>query len=474
MDASPPPSGQSEQAVSKEFMRRLPLFSGLDEDDLERLYQMASVTSVGPGALLIREGEAGDALYIVIEGELEIVKGLGAREQVLATRGSGEVVGEMALLEQSPRSASARALRGTRLLVIDQAAFRTLLACSSSAAMTILRTIVMRLRNTEALVMQQEKLAALGTMAAGLAHELNNPAAAVQRATAQLGEALGAWERAAARLGELGGEEARAASTLRAELAERARQPPRLGPLERSQLEDELQAWLEARDLERAWELAPPLVAAGWTSAELGRALGPLGAARAGAVLEWLAAGANLFGLLHEAHASAGAISALVKAVKSYAYLDQAPVQEVDVHESLETTLVILRHKMKEISLRREYAAALPRIEAYGSELNQVWTNILDNAVDATGGRGEITIRTFAQGAQVVVELQDDGPGIPEALQGRIFEPFFTTKPPGSGSGLGLHIAYTIVTQRHRGQLRLRSEPGFTCFRVALPLRLGG
>ena len=129
---------------------------------------------------------------------------------------------------------------------------------------------------------------------------------------------------------------------------------------------------------------------------------------------------------------------------------------------------------MKDVALHRAYAAALPRIEAYGSELNQVWTNILDNAVDATGGRGEIVIRTFAREAQVVVELQDDGPGIPEALQGRIFEPFFTTKPPGSGSGLGLHIAYTIVVQRHRGQLGLRSEPGFTCFRVSLPLRLGG
>lgn len=461
----------SESVHGKELMRRLPLLEGLAEDDLEQLYEMSSIVTVPAGTLLMREGEPGDTLYIIVDGELEILKGEGSAEQVIANRRAGEVVGEMAVLERAPRFASARTLRDSRLLVIDQAAFATLLSCSSTATLTILNTVVSRLRNTESMLVHQEKLAALGTMAAGLAHELNNPAAAITRSSSQLRDGLATWERSVTEVANL--ELNDRLAELRTELSRRAAQPPRLDALSRSEQEDALQAWLEAGGLEPAWELAPVLVAAGWSREALEAVAASFTAEQVPAVVRWLAAGAGLFALLEDTRTSAAAISGIVKAVKSYAYLDQAPVQEIDVHEGLENTLTILKHKMSGgITLKRDYARDLPRIEAYGGELNQAWTNIIDNAIDAMQGQGELTVRTHARRHQVVVEFRDNGPGIPPEIQPRIFEPFFTTKAQGSGTGLGLHIAYNIVVHRHQGQLRVTSEPGFTCFQASLPITL--
>jgi signal transduction histidine kinase len=190
-------------------------------------------------------------------------------------------------------------------------------------------------------------------------------------------------------------------------------------------------------------------------------------------VVRWLAADSSVQALLDEVGSSAEAMSEIVKAVKTYSYLDQAPIQEVDVRESLETTLVLLRPKIKAgVSIKREYSDDVPRIEAYGSELNQVWTNIIDNAIDAMESRGQLVLRTDARDGDVIVEIADSGPGIPSELQPRIFEPFFTTKPPGVGTGLGLHIAYNIVVHKHHGQIQVSSSPGETLFRVALPVRL--
>jgi signal transduction histidine kinase len=448
-------------------MRQLPLFAGLGEADLERLYQLSRLLTVAQGAYLIREGEAGDELYIIIDGELEIIKGQGASAQTLAVRTVGEVVGEMAILEQSPRSASARALKPSRLLVIDRTALMTLLACSPDTTLTILRTVVTRLRSTEALLMQQEKLAALGTMAAGLAHELNNPAAAIRRSAAQLQSALMAWEGASAELRTLEPEQVRALAALRAAMATPT---PSLDPLARSELEEALEAYLERRGVARAWELSSPLVASGLSLEALEPALTGFAPEKTALAARWLAASASVFALLHETRISAEAISALVQAVKSHAYLDQAPLQDVDVHESLESALVILRHKLQGIEVVRDYARELPRITAYGSELGQVWTNLIDNAIGAMQGQGRLSLRTYRRDEQVVVEIADTGPGIPLELHHRIFEPFFTTKPVGVGTGLGLHIAYTIVVRRHRGQLHLVSKPGFTCFQVVLPM----
>jgi signal transduction histidine kinase len=461
--------------MSKEFLRRLPLFAGLSDPDLDQLYQLAELVAVTRGQKLIEEGDTGDTLYVVLDGMFEATKRSGQRELVIGTCNPGEVIGEMSLMEQAPRFASVCAITDSRLLKISQASFEQLLTSSPSAAVAVLHTVTDRLRKTEAMLRQSEKMAALGTMAAGLAHELNNPAAAVRRSVAQLREALTEWQRLSSGLEgmALDAGQAERLHSLRQDMLARVAAPLGLDPLTRSDREQALQTWLEEHGVEQAWELAPPLVSLGWDVATLETSTAPFPDGLLPVALQWLGGGSAVFILLDEAGQGAERISEIVKAVKSYTYLDQAPVQAVDVHEGLENTLVILRHKLKDgVTVRREYARDLPRIEAYGSELNQVWTNMIDNAIDAMQGRGELVVRTFPHNGHVVVEINDDGPGIPPEIQARIFEPFFTTKPPGVGAGLGLHIAYNIVAQKHGGQIQVISQPGATCFRVTLPVQL--
>ncbi|HKZ54868.1 MAG TPA: ATP-binding protein [Anaerolineales bacterium] len=462
--------------MSVDFLRRLPLFGGLSGDDLQRLCEMAEEFTIRPDNLLIEEGAPGDSLYIVLEGEFEISKHAGQDRVVIATRGAGEVIGEMSLLAQSPRTANVRALRESRVLMISQASFKQLLSRSPDAVLAILATFTSRLRDSESLLRQHEKMASLGTIAAGLAHELNNPAAAMQRSAAQLREELESWQSATARLFALGltPSEIETLARLRTELAGRVGAPASLDILALSDREAELQDWLEERDLPEAFEIAPALVASGWDVESMAGLSASFSAEKVAPVARWLGIGCLVHGLIEELRISSGAISELVRAVKAYSFLDQAPVQDVDIHEGLENTLVILRHKLEAgIHIVREYAPDLPRIEAYASELNQVWTNIIDNAIDAMQGKGELSIRTYPEDAHVVVEIQDSGPGIPQEVEKRIFEPFFTTKPQGIGTGLGLHISYNIVVQKHKGQLRVSSSQEGTCFQITLPFRLG-
>lgn len=458
-------------------LRRVPLLASLSEEDLERLYGMAQTVSISAGQCVIQEGDPGDALYIVLDGELEITKRQGGQDVVLAVRSTGEFIGEMSLLEQAPRSASAHTLRDSRLLVISLAAFQTLLSCSPSAPLTILHTVTSRLRSTESMLMQHEKMAALGTLAAGLAHELNNPAAAIRRSAAQLRDALAERERLAAELHALTDpRQSKIIDALQEETVKRTPTAISSDPLSLSDQEDELQEWMEDQGVERAWELAPVLVSFGWNRDELERWTEDFSTLQLPVVVLWLAAGASAYGLLEEVGNSAEAISEIVEAVKTYSYLDQAPIQEVDVRESLDSTVVILRHKLKagDISITRDYADDVPRIEAHGSELNQVWTNIIDNAIDAMKSEGELVLRTYTQDGDIVVEITDNGSGIPSDALPRIFEPFFTTKAPGVGTGLGLHIAYNIVVHKHHGQIQVASKPGETRFWVTLPVRLPG
>ncbi|MDQ5851020.1 MAG: ATP-binding protein [Chloroflexota bacterium] len=460
----------------KEFLRQLPLFAGLPEADLDWLYRMAEPVSFPAGQYVMEEGEPGDALYVVLDGEVQVTKRSGTHDVVLAVRGAGEVLGEMALLEQTPRTASVRVLRDSHLLRINQTAFQRMLSCSPAAPMAMLHTVMARLRSTELMVQQHQKMAALGTLAAGLAHELNNPAAAVRRGAAQLGDMLAEWERRAVELSGLALEprQTERVSALREEVPKRAATPASLDPLARSDSESAVEMWLEDRGIDEAWELAPTLVAFGWDEQALDTLAQDFSEAQLPVVVRWLGTGFSVYALLHEVRTSAEGISEIVKAVKTYSYLDQAPIQEVDVHASLENTLVILRHKIKTgVSITRDYAPDLPHIEAYGSELNQVWTNIIDNAIDAMHGRGQLGLRTYTQDGRIVVEISDDGPGIPPEIQPRIFEPFFTTKEPGVGTGLGLHISYKII-EKHHGDIQVTSRPGATCFQVTLPIQFTG
>jgi signal transduction histidine kinase len=466
--------------LSKELLRKLPLFAGLDEDDLERLYALARRVTLAPGEVLMREGEEANSAYVAIEGSFEITKRAGEREAVIARRGTGEIIGEIALLENGSRSATVRAATKAELLEIGRSTFEELLQKCPGAAVSVLQTITARLRNTELMLRQSEKMAALGTLSAGLAHELNNPAAAVQRSAQQLRVALDELQQRATALGEyaLSPSQMDMIAQLRDEL------PVRLASTNRDVLalgdsEVDLQEWLEELGVDEAWEWAPALAASGWELQELAAVTREFPPGLQAALAGWLAAAVTSYNLLDELGQGAGRIAEIVGAVKTYAYLDRGPVQLLDVHEGLENTLTIMRHRIKQgVEVVREYDRSLPRIEAYGSELNQVWTNIIDNAIDAMQGRGAIRIKTYGVGdggsnAAIGVDITDNGPGIPTLVQDRIFEAFFTTKEPGRGTGLGLHIAYNIVVNQHRGEISVRSHPGETTFTVKLPARLG-
>jgi len=460
--------------MNKEFLRHLQLFENLSEADLDWLLAQAESIEIPSGDNLIEEGRPGDAAYVILDGEFEVVKKSDVQNIVIAVREPGEVFGEMALLDQAPRMATVHAVRDSKVLKIRGETFQQLLAHSSSAALSILQTVSKRLRQNEGLLRQNEKMAALGTLTAGLAHELNNPASAVRRSADQLRSALSEWSKSASELERLGLDEhqMQIINDLRLEIQTRHALTSNLDPMTQNDREAHLRTWLDEHNVPNAWELAPALISFDWNIDSLTNLTNSFDSQAASIIIKWLSAGSAAYSLLGEVNVGAQRISEIIKSVKAYSYLDQSPIQDVDVHDGLENTLIILGHKMKEgIKITRDYSANLPHIEAYGSELNQVWTNIMDNAIDAMQGQGQLTLRTFAKDGKVVVEIQDNGPGIPIEIQQRIFEPFFTTKPPGHGTGLGLHIAYTIVNN-HYGQIRLNSEPGKTCFQVRLPIQL--
>ena len=325
----------------------------------------------------------------------------------------------------------------------------------------------------ELMLRQSEKLATLGKLSAGMAHELNNPAAAAGRGVEQVHSAFEKHLKAHLDLNAaaLSSAQVSALDELTRILQTCKERVSALDVLTRSDREAELEDWLEARGVANAWELAPTLVTMGYDVGELERLESIFEARRMPALLAWLTSGFAIFNVLDEIGEGTRRISEIVKALKTYSYLDQAPVQNVNVHEGLENTLVMFRSRLKQgVSVRREYAEDLPAIEAYGSELNQVWTNIIDNAIAAMNGQGEITVRTRHEGDRVVVEIEDTGPGIPTEIQGQVFDPFFTTKPPGEGTGLGLNISHNIVVQKHKGEIAVQSRPGRTAFQVRLPL----
>ncbi len=455
-------------------LRKSPLFQGLSDQEIQQLMDMAEPITLRAGEVLMKQGEPGDSAYVVIKGGFEIQKQTGQSLIKIDVRNPGDVVGEMALLSHAPRSATVIAVADSETLRIPKEAFEKLLASSSSATMAVLQWVMARLSQNEALLHQQEKMAALGTLSAGLAHELNNPAAAAQRSASELNKSLLKWQLLGHQLEVRALQENQTVwlDNLMTEASHRFAAPVKLEALEKIDLVDELQGWLEANRVESAWELAPAMVNFGWSVESLEKLKS---STLFDVSIQWLGTGCLVMGLLSEIQQTTERLSQIVRAMKSYTYLDQAPLLEVDVHEGLENTLVIMQHKLKQgVTVKREYSADLPRIEAYASELNQVWTNIIDNAIDAMNGKGEIVLRTYTQDKHVIVEITDNGPGIPDDIRPRIFEPFFTTKPPGHGTGLGLHISHDIIANRHHGQLLVESKPGRTTFKAILPARIKG
>jgi signal transduction histidine kinase len=460
--------------MEAEFLRRVPLFADLPDENLTWLMDNGEHIALNAGAVLMEEGSLPDAFYVVLDGEFEVSKVSNGRDVVLALRGAGEMMGEMSLIEDRPRTATVRAVMESHLLKISRDLFKDLLCGNATTALAILRTVMSRLRNTEAMVGQNEKLAALGTLSAGLAHELNNPAAAAKRSAGQMRVTIGNWLRARGAVDALHLEPELSevvVRRLRDDVARVAQTPTKIDPLTRSDREAEIEEVLDAHQLADAWEYAPALVTYGWEAESLRDWCKQFEPDQVNVIVRWLATGYLVHSLIDEVNESTGRVSEIVKAVKSYTYLDQAPIQEIDVSEGIENTLIILKHKLKEgVNVSRDYDPAMPRIEAFASELNQVWTNIIDNAIDAMKGHGELTLKTRAQDDHVTVEICDNGPGIPENALPRIFEPFYTTKGV-NGTGLGLHISYNIV-QKHRGKIDVDSKPSGTRFVVTLPKRL--
>lgn len=463
-----------------EFLKQVPLFAEMPEKDLEALCETIDEVRLANGVELFAEGDEGDRAYVIQQGELEIHKQSGEQDVLLAVRGPGEVIGEVALLEEARRMAGARARGDTWLLAISKQALDDLLNSSPSAAKAMFDTILARWRATEARVRQSEKMAQLGTLSAGVAHELNNPAAAVKRSADQLTEALDHHIDLQQRLAqtELSADQQYVLVSLTSHAKQKARTPPEMDALARADREEDLEDWLEECGVPEPWDLAPTLVDLAIDEDMLQELQDRFNAEELTLVIHWLGAMHTTHALLHQVAKGAGRISGIVKALKSYSFLDQAPVQEVDVHEGLDDTLMMLRAKLKQgISVRREYAPDLPTIEAHGSELNQVWTNLLDNAADAVAERmedggveeGIITLRTHREPGWIVVEVEDNGGGMPPEVRERIFDQFYTTKAPGKGTGLGLHISHGIVTEQHGGGIRVHSRPGRTVFRVQLP-----
>jgi signal transduction histidine kinase len=453
-------------------LRKSPLFEGLSDDELKQLMDNAKPVSLRAGEYLMKQGDAGDSAYVVLQGEFEVRKQSGQSVIKIDVRNPGDVLGEMALLSRSPRSASVIAITDCETLCISQENFEKLLSTSSTAALAVLHWVMMRLSQNDALLHQQERMAALGTLSAGLAHELNNPAAAAQRSAAELRKSLAKWQALTHEIETAAFKENQTAwlNDFMQDAARRYEAPVKLEALEKIDLVDQLQTWLEANGIESAWDVAAPMVTFGWNVESLESLKG---SSFFNLAVQWLGTSCLMMDLLSEVQLTTGRLSEIVRAMKSYTYLDQAPLLEVDVHEGLENTLVIMQHKLKKsVTVKREYSPNLPRIEAYASELNQVWTNIIDNAVDAMNGTGEIILRTYTQDNNVVVEIADNGPGIPESILPRIYEPFYTTKPPGQGTGLGLHISHDIVANHHRGQLLVRSRPGETVFKAILPVKM--
>ena len=451
-------------------VRSAPLFATLTEEQFECIAG-GEIIEAAAGTVLVTEGERLMAFLVVLEGELRLTRDFDRQTVLMGNIKAGNFTGELTLLQDIPWAATARVAKPIRYFRLGEDDFWRMMGMCRSVARTIFRVAAGKMRNIEGYVQQREKLISLGTMAAGLAHELNNPAAAARRATAHLRETAEKVQKLFCKLSRnLGHEQLQHLNEAALDAEQRLAKAASLDHLERSDRADRLSGWLEIHNVAAAWEVAPTFVSAGADEAWLGEFVAKLPPASHAEALGWLEARLNLILLLDQIEQSTGRIAELVKAVKSYSYMDQAPTQEVDVHEGIESTLTMLGHKLKNVTLVRAFDRSIPRIAGHGSELNQVWTNLIDNAIHAVNGTGRICVGTFLEGDQVMVEIVDNGSGIPTEAQTHMFEPFFTTKPVGTGTGLGLVISNRIVADRHGGEIEFESHPGETRFKVRLPI----
>ena len=439
-------------------LRGLPYFADLPDDLLDRVCQASEQIDVPRGQVIIEEGTTSEEMYVVVSGELAVTKAGSSRDVQLAVLSAGDVVGEIALLDDAPRTATVTAESDSTVIRIPAAAFEDLIG-DARVVRRMFRTVTARLRGIEVNLRHDERMAALGKMAAQLMHELNNPSAAVGRNAALASEVYQA-------LGEVGLELSATTIDVQERLPELS--APDLSPLERSDVEDDVVAVLESLNVEDAWDIGPSLVAEGWNADLLTESTAGLDNGDATTLARWLGMRSLAGQILDELRIAANRVSELVRVVKGYSFLDQAPVQEIDVTEGIGDTLILLKHKLKEVDVVTEYEEGLSMIEAPGRDLNQIWTNLIDNAADAMDNKGALTITAKNVDDHVEVRVADTGPGMDEETAERIFDPFFTTKEPGKGTGLGLHTVHTIIG-RCGGDIAVDSTPQGTTFIMSFP-----
>jgi signal transduction histidine kinase len=469
------------ERLAPDTLRTLFLFEHLSDDQLTWLSERGRVVEYPAGATIHAEGSPASCFLVLLSGTLSMSKRVAGGEiELFRTDYYGCYTGAFNAITANSRvpqvyPSTSRAVTDCRLFELPAADFGQAVREWFPMAAHLLVGSATQGQDASATVERHERLVALGSVTAGLTHELNNPVAAVMSASARLRQML---EEMREKLGlvvrsELPGPQLEAIADLAARALEQRRNAPALSPLETSDREEQLTEWLEDHGVEAAWEIAPTLVASGVDQSWLESFAEALPPSHLEAGLSYPVRALESDSLLDEITEAAGRISGLLASAKQYTQMDRAPLQTFDVHEGLDATLTMLGHKLgDDIKVEREYDRSLPRIDAFPGELNQVWTNLIDNAVDAMDGHGKLTVRTgLEREDRLFVEIGDTGPGVPGAARSRIFEPFFTTKPMGKGTGLGLDIAWRIVVGRHRGDISLRSEPGDTRFRVILPIR---
>jgi signal transduction histidine kinase len=461
----------------RDELRALFLFERLSEEQLDWLCREGRVIVVEPG-VVYREGDPAACFYVLIDGGVMLLQRVGSDDvEVTRTDQPGVYAGAWTayLGSRAPKTynTTLRATSRSRFFELDAETFGQMMQQWFPMALHLLEGMFFGNRSFQATVGQRERLLALGSLSAGLTHELNNPAAAAVRATASLRERVAGMRHKLALVAKGPYDRATLETLIRLQedSVEHVAKAPTLTPLEAADREDELTDWFDAHGISGGWEIAPTFVQAGLDVAWLDQVTEIVDASTLEGAVRWLNYTVETELLMNEIEDASTRISTLVGAAKQYSQLDRAPYRVIDVHELIDSTLLMLSRKIGDhITVVKHYDRSLPAIPAYAAELNQVWTNLIDNAVAAMEGDGTLTIRTARDNDFLLVEIGDTGPGVPAEIRQRIFEPFFTTKPVGEGTGLGLDISWRIVVNKHHGDLRVESEPGDTRFQVRLPL----
>jgi signal transduction histidine kinase len=463
--------------IDIEELRTFFLFEGLTDEQLRWIAERAEVRTFDTGAAICREGQPSEALWVLLDGRIRLSRMVSGEDTLInETDHRGAYAGAVrAYSEIAPATylSTVTATQPSRLLRISGEDFGTFIRTELPMAVHLLDGIYLGIRNTEATVRQREHLAQLGMLSANLAHELNNPAAAAVRATGQLRTRVAGMRHKLGLIADAGlkaGHIARLIALQETAVEQAAKEREPLSALQEADLEDELIDRMDELGITAPYDLAPVFAAAGFDRAWLDGIADGVGRDALEQALRWLGYTLETEALMDEIEDATSRISTLVAAVKQYSYMDQATHQDVDLHPGLDSTVVMFGHKLSGVTVERDYDRTLPPVPAYAAELNQVWTNLIDNAVDAMDGQGVLRLRTRRDGDFAVVEVGDDGSGVPDEIHDKIFEPLFTTKPPGKGSGLGLENAKRIVERRHGGTITFTTGPDGTTFIVRLPL----